>query len=53
MDTEIKVTEMNKAQDVAQAYDDVTWYDNISSEGCYSRAVETAHELGDIEAQNA
>ena len=47
--TEIKVTEMNKAMDVAQAYDDAAWYDNISSEGCYSLAVAAAHELGGIE----
>lgn len=51
MHTEIKVTEMNKSQDVAQAYDDVAWYDNISSEGCYSRAVDTVHVLDGIEAQ--
>ena len=51
--TEIKVTEMNKAMDVAQAYDDVAWYDNISSEGCYSRAIAAAHELGGIEIYNS
>ena len=51
--TEIKVTEMTKAMDVAQAYDDVAWYDNISSEGCYSRAIAAAHELGGIEVANS
>ena len=51
--TEIKVTEMNKAMDVAQAYDDVAWYDNISSEGCYSSAIAAAHELGGIETYNS
>ena len=39
--------------DVQQAYDDVAWYDNISSEGCYSRAVATAHTLGGIEIANS
>ena len=51
--TEIKVTEMNKAMDVAQAYDDAAWYDCISSEGCYSRAIAAAHELGGIETYNS
>ena len=51
--TEIKVTEMNKAMDVAQAYDDAAWYDNISSEGCYSRAIAAAHELGGLEVANS
>ena len=51
--TEIKVNEMSKAEYVAQAYDDVAWYDNISSEGCYSRAIAAAHELGGIEIYNS
>ena len=41
-----------KAMDVAQAYDAAQW-DNISSEGCYARAVTTAHELGGIEVANS
>ena len=48
---EIKV--YTKAMDVAEAYDDVAWYDNISSEGCYSLAVAAAHELGGSETYNS
>ena len=44
---------MSKAEYVAQAYDDVAWYDNISSEGCYSRAIAAAHELGGVELENS
>ena len=51
--TEIKVTEMNKAMYVAQAYDDAAWYDSISSEGCYSRAIAAAHELGGVDVANS
>ena len=51
--TEIKVNEMSKAMDVAQAYDDAAWYDNISSAGCYSSAIAAAHELGGIEVANS
>ena len=41
-----------KAQDVEQAYDDAQC-DNISSEGCYSRAIAAAYELGGIEVANS
>ena len=43
---------INKAEQVAQAYDDAAW-DNIHSEGCYRCAVATAHELGGIEIYNS
>ena len=46
-------TKYTKAQDVAEAYDDVAWYDNIHSEGCYAQAVAAAHELGGIEIANS
>ena len=53
MNTEIKVTEMNKAEQVEQVYDCAAWDDGIHSEGCYSLAVEAAHELGGIEIYNS
>lgn len=40
-----------KAMDVEQAYDAA--YDNISSEGCYSRAVAAAWKLGGVEVYNS
>ncbi len=43
---------ITKAMDVEQAYDAAHW-DNISSEGCYSRAVAAANELGGIEVFNS
>lgn len=43
----------SKAQEVEQAYDDAAWDDNLSSEGCYSRAVATAHKLGGVEISNS
>lgn len=43
---------ITKAMDVQQAYDAAQW-DNISSEGCYSRAVAAAWELGGIETANS
>ena len=43
---------ITKAMDVEQAYDAAN-YDNISSEGCYSRAVAAAWELGGIETANS
>ena len=43
---------INKAEKVEQAYDAAQW-DNISSEGCYSRAVAAAWELGGIEVFNS
>lgn len=43
---------INKAEQVKQAYDAAQW-DNISSEGCYSRAVATAWELGGVETANS
>ena len=51
MNTEIK--RYTKAEDVTHAYDDVAWYDNISSEGCYSLAIAAAHELGGVETYNS
>ena len=42
-----------KAEDVVQAYDDVCWFENFSSEGCYRVAVDTAYELGGIEIANS
>ena len=50
MNTEIK--RFTKAMEVEQAYDAAQW-DNISSEGCYSRAVAAAHTLGGIEIANS
>ena len=41
-----------KAEDVAEAYDAAAW-DNCHSEGCYSSAVATAHELGGVETYNS
>lgn len=52
MNTEIKVTEMNKAEQVKRAYYDAKW-DYISSECCYRLAVASAHELGGIETYNS
>lgn len=43
---------MNKAENVEQAYDEAHW-DNISSEGCYSRAVAAAWKLGGVETANS
>ena len=43
---------INKAEQVEQAYDDACWFANFSSEGCYREAVDTAHELGGIETSN-
>ena len=43
---------ITKAMDVEQAYD-AAHLDNISSEGCYSRAVAAAWELGGIEVYNS
>ena len=43
---------INKAEKVEQAYDAAQW-DNISSEGCYSRAVAAAWKLGGIEVYNS
>ena len=45
-------TKYTKAENVAEAYDAAQW-DNISSEGCYSLAVDTAHKLGGIEVYNS
>ena len=42
----------SKAQEVEQAYD-AAQYENCSSEGCYSAAIATAHELGGIEIYNS
>ena len=43
---------ITKAMDVEQAYDEAN-YENISSEGCYSRAVAAAWELGGVEVYNS
>ena len=43
---------ITKAMDVQQAYD-AAHSDNISSEGCYSRAVASAWALGGIEVYNS
>ena len=51
--TEIKVTEMTKADKVEQAYYSAVLDYNISSEGCYGLAVDTAHELGGVETYNS
>ena len=44
---------INKAEKVEQAYDDVCWFESFSSEGCYRVAVDTAYELGGIEIANS
>ena len=44
---------INKAQEVVQAYYAAVLDYNISSEGCYALAVEAAHELGGIEVYNS
>ena len=41
-----------KAEQVEQAYDEAV-VANYSSQGCYRKAVETAHELGGIEVFNS
>ena len=51
MNTEIK--QYTKAEEVEQAYYAAMLDYNISSEGCYSIAVEAAHELGGIEVYNS
>ena len=43
---------MNKAENVEQAYDAAHW-DNIPSEGCYSRAVAAAWKLSGVEVYNS
>ena len=43
---------ITKAEQVKQAYDAAQWY-NFSSEGCYSAAIEAAHELGGIAVYNS
>ena len=43
---------INKAEKVEQAYDAAQW-DNISSEGCYSRAVAAAWKFGGKEVYNS
>ena len=42
-----------KAMEVVQAYNTARWEDAIPSEGCYSRAVATANELGGVEVFNS
>lgn len=42
-----------KAEYIEWAYDDAAWYDNMSSEGCYSLAIAAAHELGGVETYNS
>ena len=44
---------INKAEQVEQAYDDAAWFANYSSEGCYREAVDTALELGGVEVYNS
>ena len=44
---------INKAEQVEQAYDDACWFANFSSEGCYREAVDTAYELGGVEVYNS
>ena len=44
---------INKAEDVEQAYDTAAWDDNILSEGCYALAIAAAHELGGVEVYNS
>ena len=53
MNTEIKVTEMNKAEQVGQAYDVAAWIDEMPSEGCYELAVAAANKLGGIDIANS
>ena len=43
---------ITQAMDVQQAYDAAQW-DNISSEGCYSRAVAAAWKFGGKEVYNS
>ena len=49
--TEIK--RFTKAQEVEQVYYNAALDYNISSEGCYGRAVDTAQELGGVETYNS
>lgn len=44
---------INKAEQVEQAYDDACWFANFSREGCYREAVDTALELGGVEVFNS
>ncbi len=44
---------INKAQQVEQAYYTAAWDNNTHSEGCYALAVAAAHELGGIEIYNS
>ena len=44
---------INKAEKVEQAYDDVCWFESFSSAGCYRVAVDTAYELGGVEIANS
>ena len=44
---------IDKAEKVEAAYDDACWFENLSSEGCYREAVDTALELGGIEIYNS
>ena len=44
---------INKAEKVEQAYDDVCWFESFSSEGYYRVTVDTAYELGGIEIANS
>ena len=43
---------MNKAEQVAMAYNDAQW-DNYESESCYAYAIAEAHALGGIETYNS
>ena len=44
---------MNKAEKIEQVDDVAQWQHNNHSEGCYSRAVHAAFELGGVEVKNA
>lgn len=44
---------INKAEQVEQAYYDACWFANFSSLRCYIEAVDTARELGGIEIANS
>lgn len=44
---------INKAEQVEQAYDDACWFANFSSQGCYLEAVATALALGGVEVFNS
>ena len=44
---------INKAEQVEQAYDDACWFANFNSEGCYREAVSAAVSLGGIETYNS